>query len=67
MYITKLTKLITILPYLFPCTGKYLSMGYGFVEFLKKESAMKALKELQHTDLDGHMVELKVSNRTTLV
>nr|XP_022340473.1 probable RNA-binding protein 19 [Crassostrea virginica] len=47
--------------------GKYLSMGYGFVEFLKKESAMKALKELQHTDLDGHMVELKVSNRTTLV
>lgn len=46
--------------------GKYLSMGYGFVEFQKKESAMKALKELQHTDLDGHMVELKLSNRTTL-
>ncbi|XP_065936670.1 probable RNA-binding protein 19 isoform X2 [Magallana gigas] len=46
--------------------GKYLSMGYGFVEFQKKESAMKALKELQHTELDGHMVELKLSNRTTL-
>lgn len=46
--------------------GKYLSMGYGFVEFQKKEGAMKALKELQHTELDGHMVELKLSNRTTL-
>lgn len=43
-----------------------MSMGYGFVEFQKKESAMKALKELQHTELDGHMVELKLSNRTTL-
>ncbi|XP_061189659.1 probable RNA-binding protein 19 isoform X2 [Saccostrea echinata] len=46
--------------------GKYLSMGYGFVEFQNKESSMKAIKELQHTDLDGHAVELKISNRTTL-
>ncbi|XP_056002350.1 probable RNA-binding protein 19 isoform X2 [Ostrea edulis] len=47
--------------------GKFLSMGYGFVEFRQKESAMKALKELQHTNLDGHAVELKISNRTTLI
>ncbi|XP_062593216.1 probable RNA-binding protein 19 [Saccostrea cucullata] len=46
--------------------GQYLSMGYGFVEFQSKESAMKAIKELQHSDIDGHAVELKISNRTTL-
>ncbi|KAI8491784.1 putative RNA-binding protein 19 [Branchiostoma belcheri] len=43
--------------------GKVLSMGYGFVEFQKRESAQKALKDLQHCEVDGHRLELKVSNR----
>ena len=45
--------------------GSMLSMGYGFVEFVSPEGAMKALKKLQHTMLDGHQLELKISNRTT--
>ena len=40
-------------------------MGYGFIEFEKQDSAQKALKELQHVELDGHALELKVSNRST--
>ncbi|XP_033748627.1 probable RNA-binding protein 19 [Pecten maximus] len=43
--------------------GSYLSLGYGFVEYYEKASADKALKTLQHTDLDGHTLELKVSHR----
>ncbi|KAG8224194.1 hypothetical protein J437_LFUL002648 [Ladona fulva] len=44
--------------------GEMLSMGYGFVQFLKKNNAEKALKTLQHSMLDGHAIELKRSNRT---
>ncbi len=47
-------------------TGKgLLSMGYGFVQFVYKKSAQKALKEMQHSLLDGHSLELKISNRAT--
>ncbi|CAC5419503.1 MRD1 [Mytilus coruscus] len=46
--------------------GKFLSMGYGFVEYMKKQSAEKAMKTLQHTDLDGHQLELKISNKATI-
>jgi multiple RNA-binding domain-containing protein 1 len=46
--------------------GGLLSMGYGFVEFKSVSAAKEALKVLQHTMLDGHQLELKVSNRTTL-
>ncbi|KAL5016171.1 hypothetical protein ScPMuIL_005760 [Solemya velum] len=46
--------------------GQLLSMGYGFVEFRQKTSADKAVRELQHSDLDGHQLELKISNRATL-
>lgn len=45
--------------------GKALSMGYGFVQFKKPSSAQEALKELQHSTLDGHNLELKMSERTT--
>ncbi len=45
--------------------GKLLSMGYGFVEFKKRKAAQKALKTLQHSMLDGHQLELKMSNKTT--
>ena len=41
-------------------------MGYGFVQYKSSESASKAMKVLQHTDLDGHTLELKVSNRVTM-
>ncbi|XP_046390578.1 probable RNA-binding protein 19 [Ischnura elegans] len=43
--------------------GELLSMGFGFVQFMKKASAEKALKTLQNSSIDGHSVELKRSNR----
>ncbi|XP_023938521.2 probable RNA-binding protein 19 [Bicyclus anynana] len=43
--------------------GKMLSMGYGFVQFVKKEHANEALKELQSSTLDGKSLELKRSER----
>nr|XP_039260926.1 probable RNA-binding protein 19 [Styela clava] len=42
-----------------------LSMGYGFVQYYKKSDAEKAIKTLQHSMLDGHKLELKLSKRTT--
>lgn len=47
-------------------SGKLLSMGYGFVEFKQKACAEEALKVLQHCQLDGHQLELKLSNREAL-
>ncbi|XP_048467352.1 probable RNA-binding protein 19 isoform X1 [Rhincodon typus] len=47
-------------------TGSLLSMGYGFAEYAKSESANKALKLLQHCTVDGHQLELKISNRATI-
>ena len=41
-------------------------MGYGFVEFMKREAAQKALKQLQHTELEGHSLQLKLSSRATV-
>ena len=41
--------------------GKTLSMGYGFVQFVSREDATKALKKLQHSTLESHTLELKVS------
>ena len=41
-----------------------LSMGYGFVEYKLKADAVKALKSLQNTEIDGHQVILKLSTRT---
>ncbi|GFS21777.1 multiple RNA-binding domain-containing protein 1 [Elysia marginata] len=45
--------------------GELLSMGYGFVQFMKKADAKEALKHLQNSVLDDHNLELKMSNRTT--
>ena len=42
-----------------------LSMGFGFIEFASPELAAKALKECQHSELDGHKLELKLSTRET--
>eukprot|EP00088_Acartia_fossae_P001369 TRINITY_DN1052_c0_g1_i1.p1 TRINITY_DN1052_c0_g1~~TRINITY_DN1052_c0_g1_i1.p1 ORF type:complete len:826 (-),score=249.95 TRINITY_DN1052_c0_g1_i1:517-2994(-) len=44
-------------------TGSKLSMGFGFVTYMLKSCAEKALKELQHSRLDEHALELKRSNR----
>lgn len=41
--------------------SKPLSMGYGFVAFEKRKAALKAIRTLQHSDLDGHQLELKHS------
>ena len=43
--------------------GAFLSMGYGFVQFLRKSDASNALKSLQNKSLNGHSLELKRSNR----
>ena len=40
---------------------KELSMGFGFVEFASIKDAQKAMKRLQHTNIDGHTIELKLS------
>lgn len=45
--------------------GKALSMGYGFVQFKLPGVAQAALKELQHSKLEDHNLELKMSERTT--
>ncbi|NWV51221.1 RBM19 protein, partial [Daphoenositta chrysoptera] len=43
--------------------GTLLSMGFGFVEYKKPESAQKALRRLQGCTVDGHKLEVKVSER----
>ncbi|XP_019858174.1 PREDICTED: probable RNA-binding protein 19 isoform X2 [Amphimedon queenslandica] len=42
--------------------GASLSMGFGFVTFSSKTAALKALKELQSSLLDGHKLELQLSH-----
>jgi multiple RNA-binding domain-containing protein 1 len=44
--------------------GQLLSMGYGFVEYASLKLLNEALKQLQHTELQGHQLELKRSERT---
>jgi multiple RNA-binding domain-containing protein 1 len=39
--------------------GKTLSLGFGFVDFSSRESALKALQTLQGFNLDGHSLVLK--------
>ncbi|XP_043910029.1 probable RNA-binding protein 19 [Protopterus annectens] len=46
-------------------TGALLSMGYGFVEYKRPEHMQKAMKLLQHCTVDGHRLELKISERAT--
>uniref|UniRef100_A0A8C2XMY4 Probable RNA-binding protein 19 n=1 Tax=Cyclopterus lumpus TaxID=8103 RepID=A0A8C2XMY4_CYCLU len=46
-------------------TGTMLSMGYGFVQYQSAEAAQKALKKLQHSTVDDHQLELKISERAT--
>uniref|UniRef100_A0A2K5J7Z3 Probable RNA-binding protein 19 n=2 Tax=Colobus angolensis palliatus TaxID=336983 RepID=A0A2K5J7Z3_COLAP len=46
-------------------TGALLSMGFGFVEYRKPEQAQKALKQLQGHVVDGHKLEVRISERAT--
>ncbi len=39
-------------------------MGYGFVEYSSLKFLNEALKQLQHSELQGHQLELKRSERT---
>lgn len=39
------------------------SQGYGFVEFSESDAAMKCLKKLQNSLLDGHSIQLSVSKQ----
>lgn len=43
-----------------PAPG-WLSMGYGFVEYVERKDAETALRRLQGADLDGHSLQLKLS------
>lgn len=40
---------------------EWLSLGYGFVEYVRKEDADSALRTLQGVLLDGHALQLKIS------
>lgn len=40
-----------------------ISLGYGFLQFKKKASADKALREMAFTCIEGNQVELKKSDR----
>lgn len=42
-----------------------LSMGYGFIQFYQNKCAKEAIKLLQNSTLDGHQIEIKLSNRNT--
>lgn len=35
-----------------------ISKGYGFVKYEKEEDAVKAVKELDMTELDGHVIRV---------
>ncbi|BFZ64076.1 Multiple RNA-binding domain-containing protein 1 [Saitoella coloradoensis] len=43
--------------------GQTLSMGFGFVEFASKSTAMAAMNAMQDVTLDGHKLQIKVSNK----
>ncbi|CAH0398282.1 unnamed protein product [Chilo suppressalis] len=43
--------------------GSLLSMGYGFIQFYKRQEANEALKLLQNSMLDSKKLELKRSER----
>uniref|UniRef100_A0A8C0IKQ6 Probable RNA-binding protein 19 n=1 Tax=Chelonoidis abingdonii TaxID=106734 RepID=A0A8C0IKQ6_CHEAB len=43
--------------------GTLLPMGFGFVEYKKPEHAQKALRQLQGCSVDGHRLDVKISER----
>nr|CAC42098.1 RBD protein [Chironomus tentans] len=43
---------------------KLIPLGYGFIQFKQASAADKALKTMQHKEIDGIKIELKRSDRT---
>ncbi|KAJ1961108.1 Multiple RNA-binding domain-containing protein 1 [Dipsacomyces acuminosporus] len=43
--------------------GKWLSMGFGFVEYKTADGAQQALKSYQGVEVDDHALEIKMSDR----
>jgi len=43
---------------------KLVPLGYGFIQFKQTSAADKALKTMQHKEIDGIKIELKRSDRT---
>ncbi|KAI8865774.1 RNA-binding domain-containing protein [Ramicandelaber brevisporus] len=43
--------------------GVRKSRGYGFVEYTNRADAERAIKALNRTDIDGHSIEVKASDR----
>jgi multiple RNA-binding domain-containing protein 1 len=41
----------------------WLSLGYGFVEFNRKQDALLAVSRLNNAELEGHILQVKLSNR----
>jgi multiple RNA-binding domain-containing protein 1 len=42
----------------------FLSMGYGFVEYVTAEAAQSAMRKLQNVEVDSHRLNLKLSQRS---
>ncbi|KAI9505196.1 Multiple RNA-binding domain-containing protein 1 [Coemansia spiralis] len=47
--------------------GKWLSMGFGFVEYKTPETAQQAIKAFQGIEVDDHALEIKLSDRLAKV
>ncbi|KAJ2045249.1 Multiple RNA-binding domain-containing protein 1 [Coemansia sp. S16] len=45
--------------------NKWLSMGFGFVEYKSPEAARQALESFQGIEVDDHALEIKISDRLT--
>ncbi|KAJ2895108.1 Multiple RNA-binding domain-containing protein 1, partial [Coemansia aciculifera] len=43
--------------------SKWLSMGFGFVEYKSPEAARQALESFQGIEVDDHALEIKISDR----
>ncbi|KAJ2751632.1 Multiple RNA-binding domain-containing protein 1 [Coemansia pectinata] len=43
--------------------NKWLSMGFGFVEYKSPEAARQALESFQGIEVDDHALEIKISDR----
>lgn len=41
-----------------------LSQGYGFVQFMKRSDAQKSIRNMQNSVLEGHTIEIKLSEKT---
>ncbi|KAJ1889931.1 Multiple RNA-binding domain-containing protein 1, partial [Coemansia sp. IMI 209127] len=47
--------------------GKWLSMGFGFVEYNSPDAARQALKSFQGVEVDDHELDIKLSDRLAKV